>query len=103
MPCFSINLIAVELIATDRDLLEQALKELGYQYTRIGNDFLFHSSNVSIQGNKLIGDGLGQLNAIKRQYSIEVVKQVAKKKSWVGAWRMTGKNRTGNTVTLKKY
>ena len=102
MPCWEVNLFSVDLVATDRDLLEQALQNLGYAYQRNGNDFRI-GSIASITGNTIQGVDLNQVNSIKRQYSIETVKQVSKQKGWVGTWKMRGQQKTGNKVVLKKY
>ena len=101
MPCWEVNTMNVDLIASDRDLLEQALKTLGYRYYRYGNDF--EMGNMGIKGNKIYGNDMDRVNAIRRQYSIETVKKIAKAKKWVGAWKMTGHQKTGNKVVLKKY
>jgi len=101
MPCWEIQTMSVDLIASNRDLLEQALKSLGYQYYRYGNDF--EMGTMGIKGNKIYGENMDKVNAIRRAYSIEVLKHVAKKKGWSGAWKMSGQNVTGNKVVLKKY
>ena len=102
MPCWEINTMSVDLIASDRDLLEQALKSLGYLYKRNGNNFVI-GGGLIISGNTITGRDIDRINSIRRQYSIETIKSVAKKKKWVGTWKMSGHNRTGNKVVLKKY
>lgn len=102
MPCWEVNLISVGLKASNRDLLEQALKSLGYSYQRLGNDFRI-GSLTTIKGDTITGVDINHINSIRRQYSIETVKQTAKKRGWVGAWRMTGHQKAGNKVVLRKY
>ena len=80
--------MSVDLVATDRDLLEQALKSLNYRYTRAGDNF--QVGDMQIKGNEIIGISRARMNAIRRQYSIETVKKVAKMKGWTGAWKMSG-------------
>lgn len=101
MPCWEIQTMSVDLIASNRDLLEQALKSLGYRYYRYGNDF--EMGTMGIKGNKIYSEDMDKVNEIRRAYSIEVIKVVAKKKKWSGTWKMSGKQATGNKVVLKKY
>jgi len=92
--------MSVDINATNRDLLETAIKSLGLPYERNGNDF--YVAGFSITGNQAILQTGQQktLNTIKRQYSKESIKKVAKAKGWTGSWNVKADKQV---VTLKKY
>ena len=90
MPCYQMNLVAVEFVTQNIDFLEAALRELGISY------------NIRTYEEKVVGVDLGNIylnirdkvveceryemrtvNAIKREYSRQVLKEVAKRKRWV--------------------
>jgi len=101
MPCWEINTMSVDINATNRDLLETAIKSLGLAYERAGNDF--YVAGFSITGNQAViqaGRQQDTLNAIKRQYSKETIKKVAKAKGWTGAWKVQNDKQV---IKLKKY
>jgi hypothetical protein len=105
MPCWEVNLISVEIKAADKDLLEQAIKALGYEYTRNGNEF--YIGGLEISGSTVSyresATSKSRLESIVRQYAIEGVKKKAKATGWKGNWmKLNGENKTGNKIKVKK-
>lgn len=101
MPCWTINLISVELKAADKNLLERAIKALNWEHNRVGD--VFHiGSWMQIYGNRIVTKASNQdrVNALKRQYSIEVVKEKARLKGWTASWQKTS---TGTKAVLTKW
>lgn len=101
MPCYSVSLMSVELKAADRDLLEQAIKALGWRYRR--REHIFYCDN----GLNIYTDNVeapmgmnATINQLKRQYSIETVKAKAKAKGWTATWQTT---KTGAKAVLRKW
>jgi len=92
--------MSVDINATNRDLLETAVKSLGLAYERSGSDF--YVAGFYITDNQAIIRPTQQdiLNSIKRQYSKETVKKVAKAKGWTVAWKM---KQAKQVIKLKKY
>ena len=101
MPCWEINTMSVDINATNRDLLETAIKSLGLAYERAGNDFYVDGFSITEDQAILRSDQqYGTLNAIKRAYSKESIKKVAKAKGWTGAWNV---KQDKQVIKLKKY
>ena len=100
MPCYQTNTISVAIQCADKDLLGQAIKNLGLTYNRSGDVFYL--------GGMIIGTNMASveagyqylLNEIKREYSKETIKKTMKKKRWTGSWKST---KTGTKIKLKKY
>jgi hypothetical protein len=84
------NLVAVEFVTENLDFLQMALRELGINY------------NIRTYEDEVVGVDLGNIylnirdkvvecerwemrtvNAIKREYSRQVLTEVAKRKRWV--------------------
>jgi len=106
MPCYSINTMSVDINATNRDLLESAIKSLGLRYDRSGNDFhvaVPALGNIVISGAQAVinPDAQNTLNSIKVAYSKESIKKVAKAKGWTGSWKI--KQNYKQVIRLKKY
>jgi len=90
MPCYEVNRISVKIEAADRQLLEAAIKSLGFPYVRDLNDFAV--AGISITGSRAWLESpkyQDKLNAIKRAYSKQVVAKKMAQKKWVGTWRKT--------------
>ena len=105
MPCYEVNLISVEFKAQNEGLLKAAAEGLGYTFSKWQN-FIVLTNN---QGNSIdISNGKANtrygtqadINALKRAYSIEIIKQEAKTKGWSGNWADL---KTKNTVTVRKF
>jgi hypothetical protein len=87
-----VNTFTVEFKADNRDMLEEALKATGLNYTRYGSRFTVYSSGgtinlgegteASLRGNNTRGL-TADLNAIKRAYSGQILQKAAKKNRWV--------------------
>jgi len=93
--------MSVDINATNRDLLESAIKSLGLAYERSGNDF--YVAGFSITGNQAIlqpGYQQDTLNSIKVAYSKESIKKIAKAKGWTGSWNV---KQDKQVIKLKKY
>jgi len=92
--------MSVDINATNRDLLEAAIKSLGLPYERSGVNF--YVAGFSITGNQAILQTGQQdtLNQIKQAYSKEAVKKVAKAKGWTGAWKV---QKDKQVIKLKRY
>ena len=103
MPCYRTQLMSVELKAADRDLLEQAIKSLGWGYQTQKSKEVFYCDNGIIVYADSVDVPISRqahVNALKRQYSIEVVKAKAKAKGWTATWQTT---KTGAKAALKKW
>ena len=87
MPCWEVTMATIELTASDRDLLEQALKELGIAYERDGTTFYLNGLGLTINEAEVEGrESQGfydAVNAIKRQYGIESTKKSYEDQGWV--------------------
>lgn len=86
MPCHQINLMSVELKIADRELFLRAVKALGLRFTEASTGRVFIEGRIDINFQKqtvnfpdFMAD---RVNKIKREYSKEVIKNVAKKKRW---------------------
>jgi len=91
MPCYQMQLMSVEFKAKYVDFLKQALDELGYRYEVIAGDTVIkveHRYNAiwidlaksEIEFNRT---SAVVVNRIRREYSRQVLQEVAKKKRWV--------------------
>ena len=94
MPCYEVNTVSVEFKIAHRNLLEAAVKVLGWSIRSntttsvLVEDQSFNSLLIDLVGGKVsIRDGQqGVLNQLKRAYSLEAVKLAAK----VGGWKVSG-------------
>jgi hypothetical protein len=104
MPCWEVTLVSVELNASNPDLLEQALKALGYQYDRYGQEFSVGGLEIG-NGQVKYRDNarnIDKINAIKRQYAIESIKKSAKANGWSGNWQKLNGEQKVNKIELTK-
>lgn len=102
MPCYQVNYMTVELNAADLDLLKDALKALGYEFTETNGVIRVKGTSIVIEKGKatFAPYDKNKINLIKIQYSKEAVKKASKYRGWSGTW--TTKN--GNpTITLSKW
>lgn len=86
MPCYQVNLISVDISATDKDLLKKALVKLNMSFTETKTKFEIYTSygSIIIQDNKakLASNDQSTLNKIKEAYSQEVVTEAALQFGW---------------------
>ena len=86
MPCWQIVEIAVEFKASNFNLLEEAIKELGWNYSRGKNQVTVHTSygSFTIVNNqvRMNQDLTNTVNQLKKKYSELVVKSQFKKKGY---------------------
>jgi hypothetical protein len=100
MPCYTIQRMSILLNAADRNLLEQAIKGLGLKYTRTNDTFVLDGITINNEGTAEVRRGFqDRLNEIKRAYSGQIIKKVAKAKRWNGNWK---KLSTGAKVAFKR-
>ena len=106
MPCYEVNLISVEFKAANEDLLKKAAESLGYTFEKMlrSGTIILHGYRsieaITIANGQAIGQSQDAINALKRAYSLETIKQAAKVKGWSGNW---AELKTKNTVTVKKF
>lgn len=86
MPCYQVNLMSVEIAASDRDLLKRALKKLGFSYTETKKTIRVQAGyqTITIEEDRatLPASLQGELNRIKKAYSEEVVEEAAQLYGW---------------------
>lgn len=91
MPCYQVNLLSVKIEAADKELLEKAIKKLGFSYVRDKyNVFTINVSDSGVYGTIIINNttarikpGLQKkLNEIKQAYSEQVIAAAAEEFSW---------------------
>ena len=105
MPCYQVQSVSVEFHVAHRDLLDKAIKALGWNAHVNGTDYTIctdlTSRNLLLNlatGKATVYDGqvgVNKLNALKRAYSQEAIKLAAK----LGGWQVkpTSSNQ-GNLV-----
>jgi hypothetical protein len=106
MPCYVVQTTSVEISIKNVDLFKSVLEKLGY-YVFMTDDKNFLSVNkegvnritfnLKTQTAQVGRYQQERLNEMKRAYSLEVVKQIAKKKKW--AIKMKAKNK----MVARKY
>ena len=90
MPCWEVRTLSVEFQAKYRDLLEEAIADLGWSLDQLkeGRWQIFPQGATSFlvdldQGKATITDGQQRhLNQLKVAYSQAAVRKVAKKRGW---------------------
>ena len=91
MPCYEVRTMSVEFKVAHRDLLERALKALGWSYhinslnevVTIPGYFDAPITVNLLTGKATITEGQqANLNILKRAYSKEALRQVARLNSW---------------------
>lgn len=100
MPCYEVRLVSVEFKAAHKDLLLEALKELGLS-VRVSGSVLYIQGGVEIDLDRqriTCPERMqGIVNRIKQKYSEVVLKKVAAKKKW------TVKSKGTNKFQLRKW
>jgi len=100
MPCYQMNLVSVEFKAANEAILIKALEALNiaYQYDKNLNIISIQGIVIDLakQNVETTRSGFETVNQIKRQYSQEVITEVAKKKRWI-------MKQQANKIQLKKY
>lgn len=88
MPCYEVRLVSVEFKAAHKDLLLEALKQLGLS-ARVSGNTLYVQGGIEInldeQRITCPRQQQGLVNRIKQKYSEVVLKKVAEKKKWTVA------------------
>ncbi len=90
MPCHQINLISLKFTVKSRDRLIKSLKDLGYGVTDCGNTIFTTSMEFNLKAGKVIietsrfsqNNTADLVNRVKRKYSENTLKDLAKKKRW---------------------
>jgi len=102
MPCWEVNLMSVKLEAADKKLLKKAATATGLrviedrQFMYIGPIALNTERGIAEFDSRYANT----FNALKVQYSKQVVEKVAKAKGWTGSWM---RNTEKPTVKLRRY
>jgi len=100
MPCYQMNVMAVEFLARNVDMLLRALDALKLKYVHDGM-YITVGRQVQIDLERQTAEyeryQAPIVNAIKRQYAREVINEVAKRKRWVV------KQQSKRKLQLKKY
>jgi hypothetical protein len=100
MPCYEVRLVSVEFKAQHKDLLIQALNEVGLEF-RVSENRIVVAGEIKIdldrQEVRCPEVLRGTVNEIKRKYSEVVLKKVAGKKRW------SVKNTGTNKFQLRKW
>ena len=97
MPCYEVRTMSVEFHAEHRDVLLQALKNLGWNYTVLSSGkVLSKGMELDLAAGKaeLPENCQGQLNMLKRAYSAAALDKVAK----LNMWMRKGNARKGSLV-----
>ncbi|NLE38093.1 MAG: hypothetical protein GX621_08730 [Pirellulaceae bacterium] len=86
MPCYQVQTVSVEFKAKNRALLDAALDAIGATaFTRYDGTLMLDTGIVLDleRGTATIQEGQQyQLNALKRAYAAEALKQAAKQNGW---------------------
>lgn len=93
MPCYEVRLVSVEFKAAHRDLLLQALKEMGWSYRERGSVVLVGDVEIDLERQRVRcpQSSMASVNKLKQKYSEVTLKKVAEKKKWSVV--ATGKNK----------
>jgi hypothetical protein len=105
VPCNTIQRSKIEFLATSTDLglLTEALRSLGYSNVTLQDQVLAFRTqsgpgSFSKETGKLILPQSCDVDAIKRAYSVEVVRSQAHKHGWKIAWSKNAQGRRQATV-----
>lgn len=94
MPCWEVRLMSVQFKAAHKEILIEALKELGWAY-REEEGIIYLDGRIMIdlkkEQIKCPQDAFSKVNELKRKYSEVTIKKVAAKKKW--SLRVTEKNK----------
>ena len=100
MPCYSVVRLSLVFNALNRDMLEKAIKALGIEYQRNGDIFTLDGISIGAE-EAIVETGFqNQLNVIKRSYSEQIIRKVAKAKKWTGQWKTA---KAGKKVVMKRF
>jgi hypothetical protein len=97
MPCYEVRTMSVEFKAENSGLLDKAVKALGWEIQHSGKTAYVRTKTYDVfeinlqDGKARIREGMqGDLNALKRAYSMEAIKQAASAKKWAVKVGKTG-------------
>lgn len=89
MPCHQINLISLKFTVKSKDRLIKSLKDLGYQVSDYGDtviagsmEFNLRAERVRIATSRYSVNDSDLINRVKRKYSENTLKDLAKRKRW---------------------
>jgi len=101
MPCWEINTLSVDLNSTDEEVIENAIKALGYKYTKQNGIIRIKGTGISISNGKVTYNNYDtkKVMAIKKQCGIETVKKSMKKSMWTGTWKTNKEGKPCITIT----
>jgi len=99
MPCYEVRTISVEFRAENRDVLDAAIKQLGWGAIRAFADRVtLPGISLDLEaGRAEVQEGFqGRLNELKRAYATEAVRAAAKKVRW--SCKQQGQKLTVNKI-----
>ncbi len=82
MPCDAVRTYSVDFVAKDQQLLEKAVKALGF---KIVNGVIYtNMGEITLDGNKAVCEAgaIPIVNKLRIQYGKEVFRQASKKHAW---------------------
>ena len=99
MPCYEVNYISVEFKAKHKEVLKQALKNLGYSFRENKDRIYTNYFEFDLKNQKVImeADFQSDLNKVKQEYSAVAIEAIAKKRRWAS------KRINQNQFQLVKY
>ena len=84
MPCYQINLVSVEFNVKSIDLLKRAAESLQMTFRQYGDTtVMIGGIEIDLKTKKATFaaySGQASLNALKKQYAVEAIKEVASRK-----------------------
>ncbi len=104
MPCYEVNVNDYSLNSSNPEMVQRALDSLGIKYefrqnvgrlnfSKDGTWVVIDFNDNNMRTSSLNGDGSSLVNMIKRQTSMEIIKEAAKLQKW-------GVKNTGNKVKV---
>jgi hypothetical protein len=107
MPCYQVNTFTTEFKADRLDLLRKAIAASGAQITSDNSRFLgivtedYSSITIDLTRGTATADSLDVVNALKRAYSLEVIKAACGLNNWLPS----GLHSTATEIkgTLQRY
>ncbi len=90
MPCYTVRTMSVEFRAAHADVLEEALRSLGWTFTRLARGYLVDCDrsawsmrlNLDVGTAELRPDQQPRLNELKRAYAAAALGRVAAANRW---------------------
>jgi hypothetical protein len=99
MPCYSVQTMSVEFVASNRDLLKKALQTLGWRFDEDGDRIELPVQSITLdllnRKAEVPAYAQGFLNQLKRTYSLMAVTLAAQSKGWQ---MRQGSDATGGTI-----